>query len=340
MMSDDISCTYIFSMNHIFGPVNSRRLGRSLGVDLFQNKICTLNCIYCEIGPTVLLTCDRAEYAPIQKIKEEIDAYCLDQDRVEELDFITVTASGEPTLHVDFGQILAHLKKTVAKPIAVLTNGTTLISDQVRQEISQADVVIPSLDSALPKGFRKIDRPAACVELDQVIKGLISFSRSYTGKIWLEILFAQGINDTAQEVEALRQVVKKINLDRIQLNTVARPPLESFARPLNKQRMTAIARQFQEDTPSCPVDLLAFQASQDDEPEDPKKFFFNLDRAMDKKAFTVKLIEMLQRRPCTAADINRTFHLGGAEKVEFLLNALVQDGRIQKRVHEDRVYYQ
>ncbi|MCI5149770.1 MAG: radical SAM protein [Candidatus Electrothrix sp. MAN1_4] len=327
-------------MNHIFGPVNSRRLGRSLGVDLFQDKICTLNCIYCEVGPTTLLTCERAEYAPTQIIKEEIDTYCQDQDQVAELDFITVTASGEPTLHRDFGEIIAHLKKITAKPIAVLTNGTTLTSSTVCQELAQADVVIPSLDSALLAGFRKVDRPAACVALDQVIKGLITFSHQYTGKTWLEILFAQGINDTAEEVTALRQAVKQMRIDRLQLNTVARPPLESFARPLKKQSMAAIARQFQEDNPLCPVDLLAFQASQDNEPEDPKRFFFNLDRVADKKAFTVELVKMLQRRPCTAADINRTFHLGGAEKVEQLLNALVQDGCIHKRTHGDSIYYQ
>jgi wyosine [tRNA(Phe)-imidazoG37] synthetase (radical SAM superfamily) len=327
-------------MNHIFGPVNSRRLGRSLGVDLFQDKICTLNCIYCEVGPTVLLTCERAEYAPTQAIKKEIETYFLDQNQVAELDFITVTASGEPTLHKDLGEILQHLKKISAKPIAVLTNGTTLTVPQIRQELAQADVVIPSLDSALFTGFRKIDRPAACVVLDQVIEGLISFSHSYEGKIWLEILFAQGINDTAEEVQALRQVIQQMRIDRIQLNTVARPPLESFARPLNKKSMAAIARQFEEDNPFCPVDLLAFQASQDDETEEPKKFFFNLDRAADKEAFTVELVKMLKRRPCTAADINRTFHLGGAEKVELLLDALVKDGCIQKRVHQDSVYYQ
>jgi wyosine [tRNA(Phe)-imidazoG37] synthetase (radical SAM superfamily) len=327
-------------MNHIFGPVTSRRLGRSLGVDLFQDKICTLNCIYCEVAPTALLTCERAEYAPTQAIKEEIDTYCQDQERVAELDFITVTASGEPSLHADFGEIIAHLKNTAEKPIAILTNGTTLTSPQVRQEMSQADVVIPSLDSALSKGFRKIDRPAPCIRLDEVIRGLITFSHWYEGKIWLEILFAQGINDTAEEINALRQVVQQMRLDRIQLNTVARPPLESFARPLNKESMAAIARQFEEDNPLCPVDLLAFQASQEDETEEPKKFFFNLDRAADKQAFTVELVEMLKRRPCTAADINRTFHLGGAEKVEPLLDTLVEDGCIQKRVHGDSVYYQ
>ncbi|XCN74004.1 MAG: radical SAM protein [Candidatus Electrothrix aestuarii] len=327
-------------MNHIFGPVNSRRLGRSLGVDLFQDKICTLNCIYCEVGATVHLTCKRAEYASTQDIKAEIDAYCLDQERIAELDFITVTASGEPSLHAHFGEILTHLKKTTAKPIAVLTNGTTLTDPQVRQEMSLADVVIPSLDSALPTGFRKIDRPAACINLDQVIDGLVTFSHQYKGKIWLEILLAQGINDSNEEVEALRQAIQRMRLDRIQLNTVARPPLESFARPLDKKSMEAIAYRFREDAPLRPVDLLAFQANQDDESEKPPKFYFNLDREADKQSFMIELVEMLKRRPCTAADINRTFHLGGAEKVELLLDTLVQDGRIQKRRHGDSVYYQ
>ena len=327
-------------MNHIFGPVNSRRLGRSLGVDLFQDKICTLNCIYCEVGATVHLTCERAEYAPTSDIKAEIDAYCLDRERVAELDFITVTASGEPSLHVHFGEILAHLKKTVAKPVAVLTNGTTLTDSQVRREMSLADVVIPSLDSALPAGFRKIDRPAACIDLERVIDGLVTFSHQYEGKIWLEILLAQGINDSREEVEALRQAVRRMRLDRIQLNTVARPPLESFARPLAGKSIESIARRFREDDPLRPVDLLAFQADQNDESEKPQKFYFNLDREADQQAFTVELVEMLKRRPCTAADINRTFHLGGAEKVELLLGTLVRDGRIQKRTHGNSVYYQ
>ncbi|MCI5133047.1 MAG: radical SAM protein, partial [Candidatus Electrothrix sp. EH2] len=196
------------------------------------------------------------------------------------------------------------------------------------------------LDSALPTGFRKIDRPAACIDLEQVIEGLITFSHQYDGKIWLEILFAEGINDSAEEVKALRQAVQGMRLDRIQLNTVARPPLESFARPLTREQITAIARQFEQDDSSRPVDVLAFKASQDEEAEPAKKFFFNLDREADKQAFTVELVEMLKRRPCTVADIKRTFHSGSAEKVELLLDTLVQDGRIHKRVHGDTVYYQ
>jgi wyosine [tRNA(Phe)-imidazoG37] synthetase (radical SAM superfamily) len=331
-------------MNHIFGPVNSRRLGRSLGVDLFQEKICTLNCIYCEVGATTRLTCDRAEYTPAKDIISEIDRFCQDHDRVDELDFITVTASGEPTLHSAFGEIIFHLKESTAKPIAVLTNGTTLHDSKIRQETAQADVVIPSLDSASLSGFRKIDRPAACLDLQRIIEGLVTFSHQYNGKLWLEILFVRGINDSDEEVRALCGVADRMRIDRIQLNTVARPPLEAFARPLGKRRMAEIAECFQKNNPSRPVDLLAFGADPEpmrvDEPEEQKQLFFDLDHDADKQAFITEVTEMLKRRPCTAADINRTFHLGGSDKVERLLDTLVQDGLLQKRIHGDRLYYQ
>jgi len=325
-------------MNHIFGPVNSRRLGRSLGVDLFQEKICNLNCIYCEVGATTRLTCERAEYVPTTEIIAEIDAYCSQPEHVAELDFVTVTASGEPTLHSGLGEILAHLKKVTAKPVAVLTNGTTLSDARVCEELSLADVVIPSLDSALAASFRKLDRPANCLDLDQVIEGLVTFSHQYPGKLWLEILFARGINDFDEDVLALRRVAGRMRVDRIQLNTVARPPLESFARPLNRQKMLAIAEQFRQDNPSRPVDLLAQGAEQDDDHEPQKEF--DLGRDADRQALLDEIIEMLKRRPCTAADINRTFHLGGSDKVEQLLDPLVHAGTLQKRSHGDRLYYQ
>jgi len=325
-------------MNHIFGPVNSRRLGRSLGVDLFQEKICNLNCIYCEVGATTRLTCERAEYVPTAEIIADIDAYCRNPQRVSELDFVTVTASGEPTLHSGLGEILAHLKKTVAKPVAVLTNGTTLSDTGVCEELASADVVIPSLDSALPASFRKLDRPAGCLDLQQIIEGLVSFSHQYQGKLWLEILFARGINDSNEDVDALRRVADRMRIDRIQLNTVARPPLESFARPLDQQKMLAIAEQFRLADPSRPVDLLAQGAVQEDDHVRQKDF--DLESDEDRQTLLGEIVEMLKRRPCTAADINRTFHLGGPDKVEQLLDPLVHAGTLHKRSHGDRLYYQ
>jgi len=325
-------------MNYIFGPVNSRRLGRSLGVDLFQEKICNLNCIYCEVGVTTRLTCERAEYVPTAEIITEINAYCRHPEQVAELDFVTVTASGEPTLHSGLGEILAHLKKVTAKPIAVLTNGTTLSDALVCDELAPADVVIPSLDSALKKSFRKLDRPANCLVLEEVIEGLVSFSHTFDGKLWLEILFARGINDSDEDLQALRRVANRMRVDRIQLNTVARPPLESFARPLDHRHMAAIKEQFRQDDPSRPVDLLARGAEQND--DHGQQNDFDLGSDADRQALLAEIREMLKRRPCTAADINRTFHLGDPEKVEQLLDPLVHAGTLQKRLYGDRLYYQ
>jgi wyosine [tRNA(Phe)-imidazoG37] synthetase (radical SAM superfamily) len=325
-------------MNHIFGPVNSRRLGRSLGVDLFREKICSLNCIYCEVGPTVRLTCRRDEYVPRQEILAEIDTYCADAAWVDELDFVTVTASGEPTLHSGLGEILEHLQQVVARPIAVLTNGTTLTDPEVRRELAVADVVIPSLDAALPASFRKLDRPAACLDLEEIIEGLIVFSHEYRGRLWLEILLARGINDSDEDIRALRRAAGKMRVDRIQLNTVARPPLEEYARPLAEQRLQAIAEMFRRDDPARPVDLLARGAAQEDEPGAAKKF--DLAGNADKEALLAEIVAMLHRRPCTAADINRTFHLGGPDRVERLLDPLVQAGEVQTRIHGDRLFYQ
>ncbi len=318
-------------MDHIFGPVNSRRLGRSLGIDLLPKKICNLNCIYCEVGATTRLTCERREYVPTAEIIAEIDSYFADGDRLAEIDIVTVTASGEPTLHSGFGEILAHLKETTGKPIAVLTNGTTLMDAQVRRELGQADVVIPSLDSAREQSFRKLDRPATCLDLGEIIEGLILFSHEYKGKLWLEILLARGINDSDEDVAALQEVIERMRVDRIQLNTVARPPLESFARPVSEQRLQEIAALLQEQNLGIPVDLLAQGA-----PTKDTTSTISVDEQAD---IVDEIIQMLKRRPCTAADINKIFHCGGLEKVEQYLAPLVRSGKIHTRRHGDGLYY-
>jgi wyosine [tRNA(Phe)-imidazoG37] synthetase (radical SAM superfamily) len=156
-------------MNHIFGPVNSRRLGRSLGIDLLPRKICNFDCIYCEVGPTTNLTCERKEYVPTAAIIAEIDEYCSDPRRMDLVDVVTVTASGEPTLHSGLGRILQHLKETTGKPVAVLINGTNLDNPEVVADLCRADVVVPSLDTALEKSFRRLNRAALCIDLQAMI---------------------------------------------------------------------------------------------------------------------------------------------------------------------------
>ncbi len=321
-------------MDHIFGPVNSRRLGRSLGIDLFSDKVCNLNCIYCEVGKTDRLTCERAEYVPTEKILGEIDRYFAEPGREQEIDVVTVTASGEPTLHTGFGRILAHLRDKTAKKIAVLTNGTTLMDAQVRQELAVADVVIPSLDAARETSFRKIDRPATCVDLPSVIEGLVVFSHEYAGEIWLEILFVRGINDDEGDIQALQDVITRMRLDRIQLNTVARPPLESFARPVGGERMRQIVTTLETNNPGIPVDLLA--RGSDTNIQDAESIT-GCGRSRDE--ILAEILQMLKRRPCTAADIDAVFPCGGPEKVEQYLTPLVHSGQVRTRVHGDRIYY-
>jgi len=318
-------------MNHIFGPVNSRRLGRSLGVDLFTEKICNLNCIYCEVGTTRRLTCQRDQYVPTGRILAEIDTWFGETGRQAEIDVVTVTASGEPTLHSGFGEILAHIKACSGKPVCVLTNGTTLMDPQVRQELALADIAIPSLDAARESSFRKLDRPAGCVHLDEVIRGLIAFSHEYSGRLWLEILFARGINDSDQDVEALQEVIGRMRLERIQLNTVARPPLEEYARPSTGKRLADIARFFRQNNPGCRVDILAVGA--------PTGKGTVQEQDARSENLVQEIAEMLKRRPCTAADIETVFHCGGQKRIAQLLKPLIESGNVRTRSYGDRLYY-
>lgn len=326
-------------MNHIFGPVNSRRLGRSLGIDLLPKKICNFDCIYCEVGSTTNLTCERKEYVPTDLILAEIDDYCSDSKRMESVDVVTVTASGEPTLHSGLGRILKYLKEKTGKPVAVLINGTNLNIPEVVSDLCQADVVVPSLDSVLENSFRKLNRPALCLDLQEIVNGLINFSQVFTGELWLEVLIAEGINDTPEDLKGIAEVISKMKLTRVQLNTVVRPPLEKFARPVSHDRLTEIAKSFSL-LPGVPmVEVITHGASifekGADVGESKTKFrFLRGEELID------NILQMLQRRPCTAADINRTFMMDGPDKVEQFLEPLVNAGTIKKRFHEGKEYYQ
>ncbi len=324
------------SMNYIFGPVNSRRLGRSLGIDLFSEKICNLNCIYCEVGASSVLFNQRHEYTPTHEIIEEVKLFARDNKRLAQVDVITITASGEPTLHSGFGKILSSVRQLTDKPVAVLTNSTTLTLETVRQELMQADIVVPSLDAAVPKSFNKVNRPAADIDLQDIISGLTQFSLEYKGVLWLEVLLAKGINDGAKNIQALQHAIKNIRVDRLQLNTVVRPPPEQFAHPLSKEHLQDLGEYFSKEL-SIPVDLPFKKA---DETLREKKHKILSGTPMSTSELLENIVQMLKRRPCTAADINQTFQLGGPEKVDLLLAPLVERGDLQCRRHKDENYYQ
>ena len=322
-------------MNFLFGPVNSRRLGRSLGIDLFREKICNLNCVYCEVGPTNVPVNRRGRYSPTREILAEITEFCSDPHRLAAVDVLTVTAKGEPTLHLDLGVILRHIKSLTDKPVAVLTNGTTLADDEVREALQLADIVVPSLDAVRAESFSKVDRPARGLTVEAIINGLRDFSRAYRGRLWLEILLVRDINDADADIDALLPVLTTLRLDRIQLNTVVRPPADPGARPVAEARLAEIARRLQAAL-AVPVDLPSPVAGFGDERDAAPLPTADAEPAALRQA----IIQMVRRRPCTAADIDRVFHLGGAEKVEQLLASLVASGTLRILTHAgDRFYH-
>ena len=311
-------------MKYLFGPVNSRRLGLSLGVDLVPAKICNFDCIYCEVGVTTGLTVKRREYTPTREIIAELEEFFVDLEARsgQRPDFITLTSSGEPTLHTGLGDVVRYVKQHLDIPVAVLTNGALLTDPQVRLELMAADIVVPSLDAARPAALEAINRPAPeCGDPGKIIEGLVSFTEEFGGEVWLEILFAAGVNDSEEDIAALVAAVDRIRPERIQLNTVVRPPAEAWAQPLPEKKMDEIAARFK----GHRVEIIAdYRGKAARKPQQPGK---------------MEILEMLKRRPCTRKDICEATGLVGRD-VDLLLNELEDSNLIREKIHDGRKYYQ
>lgn len=235
-------------MNYIYGPVNSRRLGRSLGVNLTPGRVCSLDCIYCEEArPTATLTCTRGEYAPTKKVIEYIKAKVK---VVSGLDFITFSGSGEPTLHSGLGEIISAVKDT-GVPIAVLTNSTLLNRADVRKDLDLADLVVPSLDAVSQDVFEKINKPSAAVSAADVVEGIGTFCNLYKGKIWLEVLLVKGINDHIGEVQKIAEIANTLPLEKVHLNTICRTTTVKKIEPVAKDTLVDLKKYFK-----APVEIV------------------------------------------------------------------------------------
>jgi wyosine [tRNA(Phe)-imidazoG37] synthetase (radical SAM superfamily) len=302
-------------MSHLFGPVPSRRLGRSLGVDLVPRKTCPFDCIYCEVGPTTNQTETRLDYQA-DAILAELAAYV--RQGPPELDYITLAGSGEPTLNLGLGRIIHRIKALTGVPVAVLTNGALLYLPEVRDELQAADLVLPSLDAAREETFRAINRPLTGYLLSRLIEGLDAFRREYTGRIWLEVMLLKGLNDSAEDLEALRQVLKLLAPDKVQLNSAVRPGVEDYARPLNLAEMDAIATYLEGD-----VEVIAS---------------FNGAAKPAAACDDAVLVEMLARRPMTAADLARVLGLPLSVVRQRLLH-LCETGQVAGQAYCDQEFY-
>ena len=225
-------------MKYIYGPLKSRRLGSSLGITLTPYKICNFNCVYCQLGKTINTTSQRREYIPIQEIINELKPWFTNNpEEAKNLNYITLSGSGEPTLNIKIGQLIAEIKKVTPVPVAVITNASLLNEALVRQALSCADLIIPSLDAAAPAIFTKVDRPKEGINLEDIINGLIVLRKEFKGKIWLEVMLVKGINDDLAHARKLKDIMLKINPDKIQLNSPVRTTAEDNILAVDKKRL-------------------------------------------------------------------------------------------------------
>ena len=303
------------SGRHVYGPVVSRRLGRSLGVDVIPFKTCSFDCVYCQLGRTTCRTVERDDFVPVDAVVAEVAAALATRGRP---DVVTVAGSGEPTLHARIGELIAKLGR-LFRPVAVLTNGSLLSHPSVREELLEADLVIPSLDAAGPETFAWVNRPHPAVEFAAMVEGLVAFRREYRGSLWLEVMLLGGVTGTPGEVAALAALAARIGPDRVQLNTVARPPAEAFAHPVPPAHMHDLARRF---TP--PAEVVS----------EPSHSVAGQAGSVDPEAVSA----LLRRRPCSLDEVAAALAVAPSEVIK-VLAALVQAGAVETRRGNDKVFY-
>ncbi|MBN2471876.1 MAG: radical SAM protein, partial [Anaerolineae bacterium] len=221
-------------MKYVYGPVPSRRLGQSLGVDTIPLKTCNWNCIYCQLGRTQPLVHGREDYCPPGDILAEVQA-ALDAHQPGEIDWVTFVGSGEPTLHASIGWLIARVKALTELPVAVITNGSLLYLPDLRRELAVADAVLPSLDAGTPQLYRQINRPHPEATFERLVGGLIDFRQEYTGRLWVEVMLLRGLNDTEEALQAIASVLRQVGPDEIHISLPSRPPAETWVKPPDEE---------------------------------------------------------------------------------------------------------
>jgi wyosine [tRNA(Phe)-imidazoG37] synthetase (radical SAM superfamily) len=306
---------------YLYGPINSRRLGRSLGVDIVPFKTCTLGCIYCQLGKTTNKTIRRKEYVPIVKILKEM------KSKIKEgldADYITIGGSGEPCLNKGLGRLIENIKKISDIPVALLTNGTLFYRADVRAEAAKADVVLPSLDAGDEKTFKKVNRPHTAINIKKLISGLRAFRRQFGGKIWLEVFLLEKINTSPGQIKKIKSAVVRIRPDKVQLNTAVRPTDLPGLEAVSYERLKAIANEI-----GTNCEIIAVK----------KRTSGNLNqRHPGRSDLSKKLLSVLKRRPCTLNDICSALAVTHNQAVK-LIDALIQKGLIGSVRKQDSLFY-
>ena len=221
-------------MKYVFGPVPSRRLGQSLGIDPVPLKTCNWNCVYCQLGRTRPLSNERKDYFPPEEIIDQVKE-ALEAHKPGEIDWVTFVGSGETTLHTSLGAMIRQVKVLTKIPVAVITNGSLLYLPEVRQELAEADAVLPTLDAGNERLYRKINRPHPMITFNRIIDGLISFRGEYQGKLWVEVMLIKEMNDSEVELKRIAAKLDRIHPDEVHILLPDRPPSEPWVKPTDEE---------------------------------------------------------------------------------------------------------
>lgn len=297
---------------YVFGPVPSRRLGRSLGIDLTPHKTCSLDCVFCQLGRTRIKTLERKVYVPTIDVMREIGRWL---ETAGDADYLTLSGSGEPTLHAEFGRVLAFLRHAPI-PSALLTNGTLLHLPQVRASTALAKVVKISLSCWNQKSFERVNRPHRQLRFKTYFDGLKRFRKEFEGQLWLEVFVLAGINAMSGDVEKIAHLSRELKPDRIHLNTSVRPPAEDFAVAMPRDQLEELAGLF-----DPPAQIAAG---------------FGTQTAKKAIADAADILSMLKRRPCTIRQLAEAFASSSYEVVKYLSD-MVRSGEIAVRSADNQL---
>jgi wyosine [tRNA(Phe)-imidazoG37] synthetase (radical SAM superfamily) len=303
---------------YIYGPVPSRRLGYSLGVDLVPFKTCTYDCIYCQLGRTTCKTTERREYIPVAGILEDLKRKLIAGPAP---DYVSLAGSGEPILHSEIGNLLRQIKRLTSIPVAVLTNGSLLWMREIQDALMEADLVLPSLDAGDERAFQRVNRPHPTIGFERMVNGIADFRERFRKPVWLEVFLLAGITGLAGEVEKIASAAKRICPDRVQLNTVARPPAEESAHSVPARQMAAFAGLFDGKTEVICEEKIG-------EP-----------RPLASPAVTDRdILALLSRRPCTAQSVSVGLGLHIAETTK-RLQSLIERQRLSTLRRKNSLFY-
>jgi len=302
-------------MSYIFGPVPSRRLGLSLGVDLIPHKTCTFDCLYCEVGRTTNRTITGRPFAPVDEILRQLEK------RLGECspDVITLAGSGEPTLHSEIHRIILGVRALTDTEIVILTNGSLFWDKAVRKRVLGADLIMPTLSTAVSRTFQTIHRPHPDLSLDRIVDGLKNLRAEFAGLIYLEVILLAGFNDTEEEMRALKPLIEEIRPEKIQLNTVVRPPADKSAKALDSERLQEI-KLFLGESAEIVVDMGAAQG------------------ALERYGKGEEMLEMARRRPLRMKDMASSLGLP-MDEVESMVKGLLIKGYLRRQDHSGEVFY-